>query len=47
MDRTGFRDGDVVAVHRTPGAPSGQVVVARFGDEVTLKRFVRIDGRHL
>ena len=32
---------------RTPEAQSGQVVVARFGDEVTLKRFVRIDDRHV
>ena len=47
MDRTGLRDGDIVAVHRTPEAQSGQVVVARFGDEVTLKRFVRIDERHV
>ena len=47
MDRTGLRDGDIVAIHRTPEAQSGQVVVARFGDEVTLKRFVRIDDRHV
>ena len=47
MDRTGLRDGDIVAIHRTPEAQSGQVVVARFGDEVTLKRFVRIDERHV
>ena len=47
MDRTGLRNGDIVAIHRTPEAQSGQVVVARFGDEVTLKRFVRIDERHV
>lgn len=47
MDRTGLRDGDVVAVRATPDAKSGDVVVARFGDEVTLKRFVRIDTRHV
>ena len=47
MDRTGLRDRDIVAIHRTPEAQSGQVVVARFGDEVTLKRFVRIDERHV
>ena len=45
--RTGLRDGDVVAIHKTPAAESGQVVVARFGDEVMLKRFVRIDERHV
>ena len=47
MDRIGIRDGDVVAVHKTPEARTGQVVVARFGDEVTLKRFVRIDDRRV
>ena len=47
MDRTGLRDGDVVAVRATPEAKSGDVVVARFGDEVTLKRFVRLDARHV
>ena len=26
---------------------SGDVVVARFGDEVTLKRFVRVNKRHV
>ena len=47
MSRTGVQDGDIVAIARTPEAQSGQVVVARFGDEVTLKRFVRIDDRHV
>ena len=47
MDRTGFRDGDVVAIRATPEAKNGDVVVARFGDEVTLKRFVRLDERHV
>ena len=47
MDRTGLRDGDVVGVRKTAVAKSGDVVVARFGDEVTLKRFVRIDERHV
>ena len=47
MNRTGLRDGDVVAIRKTPVAETGQVVVARFGDEVTLKRFVRIDERHV
>ena len=41
MDRTGLRDGDLVAIRATPEASNGDVVVARFGDEVTLKRFVR------
>ena len=47
MDRTGLRDGDVVAIRSTPEARSGDVVVARFGDEVTLKRYVRLDERHV
>ncbi len=47
MDRTGVRDRDVVAIKKTSTAKSGQVVVARFGDEVTLRRFVQIDERHV
>ena len=47
MDRTGLRDGDVVAIRSTPEAKNGDVVVARLGDEVTLKRFVRVDKRHV
>ena len=47
MDRTGLRDGDVVAIRTTPEARNGDVVVARFGDEVTLKRFIRHDKRHV
>ena len=47
MDRTGIRDGDVVAVRQQATANNGEIVVARFGDEVTLKRFVRIDNRHV
>ena len=47
MDRTGLRDSDVVAVRKSSVADTGQVVIARFGDEVTLKRFVRIDDRHV
>ena len=47
MDATGLCDGDVVAVRKTARAESGQVVVARFGDEVTLKRLIRIDERNI
>ena len=47
MELTGLNDGDVVAVRATPEAESNNVVVARFGDEVTLKRYVRIDARHV
>lgn len=36
-------DGDLVAVHATPTAANGEIVVARLDDEVTVKRFRR-DG---
>ena len=35
----GIHDGDLLAVHRTRHAENGQIVVARIGDEVTVKRF--------
>ena len=45
MKDAGILDGDLLAVHRTAEARSGQVVVARLsgaaGDEVTVKRFKR------
>ena len=45
---TGHRDGDVVAIRATaPKAKIGDAVIARFGDEVTLKRFVPVDERHV
>ena len=47
MDATGLRDGDVVAVHATSEAKCGDVVVARFGDDVTLKRFKRRSARYV
>ena len=47
MDRTGLQDGDIVAIRKTNEARNGQVVVARFGDEVTLKRYWKIDERHI
>ena len=37
----GILDGDLLAVHRTPEAQNGQIVVARLDDEVTVKRFKR------
>src|SRR5690554_194457 len=39
MKDIGILDGDLLAVHRTSEARNGQVVVARIGDEVTVKRF--------
>jgi len=44
MKNIGIMDGDLLAVHQTREARDGQVVVARLGDEVTVKRFRR-DGR--
>lgn len=41
MVDAGIRDGDLLAVHRTPQAESGQLVVARLGEEVTVKRLAR------
>ncbi|WP_127477627.1 transcriptional repressor LexA [Sulfurivermis fontis] len=37
----GILDGDLLAVHRTPEARNGQIVVARINDEVTVKRYRR------
>ena len=41
MRDAGILEGDLLAVHRTEEARSGQVVVARLADEVTVKRFRR------
>ena len=41
MRDAGILDGDLLAVHRVHEARSGQVVVARLHDEVTVKRFRR------
>ena len=46
MRDAGILDGDLLAVHRTPEALNGQIVVARLDDEVTVKRFRR-DGRRV
>lgn len=41
MRDAGILDGDLLAVHRTQQVRSGQIVVARINDEVTVKRFRR------
>lgn len=41
MRDAGILDGDLLAVHRSATAHNGQIVVARLGDEVTVKRFQR------
>ncbi len=38
MKDIGIMDGDLIAVHKTTQARNGQVIVARVGDEVTVKR---------
>ena len=41
MRDAGIIDGDLLAVQKASEARSGQIVVARLGDEVTVKRFKR------
>ena len=41
MRDAGILDGDLLAVHSTPEARTGQIVVARVHDEVTVKRLRR------
>jgi repressor LexA len=43
MRDIGILDGDLLAVKKTPDARSGQIVVARLGDEVTVKRLRKSD----
>ena len=38
MKEIGILDGDLIAVHKTNQARNGQIVVARVGEEVTVKR---------
>ena len=51
MKDAGILDGDLLAVHRSADARSGQIVVARLpgrgGDEVTVKRLKRRGGQIL
>jgi len=44
MRDAGILDGDMLAVHKTEDARSGQIVVARLADEVTVKRLRRRGG---
>jgi len=41
MQDIGILDGDLLAVHRTSDVRNGQIVVARIGEDVTVKRFER------
>ena len=44
MRDAGILDGDILVVHKTDEARSGQIVVARLHDEVTVKRLRRRGG---
>ncbi|MFN3736382.1 transcriptional repressor LexA [Hydrogenophaga sp.] len=46
MRDVGILDGDLLAVQATRDAKNGQIVVARLGDDVTVKRFMR-QSRHI
>lgn len=45
MRDAGILDGDLLAVKKSPDARNGQIVVARIGEEVTVKRFARSGKR--
>jgi len=45
MRDAGILDGDLIAVHRTPSAEHGRIVVARLDDEVTVKHLEHRSGR--
>ena len=47
MVEVGIFDGDLLAVHSTPVAKNGDIVVARIEDEVTVKRLHRTNKKHL
>lgn len=47
MIDAGIFDGDLLAVHSTTQVNNGQIVVARIGDEVTVKRFQQEKNSHI
>jgi len=47
MIDVGIFDGDLLAVHQTQHVNNGQIVVARIGEEVTVKRFQRSANSHI
>jgi repressor LexA len=46
MRDAGIHNGDLIAVHRTPDAMNGQIIVARIEDEITVKR-LRVESDRL
>ena len=47
MIEVGIFDGDLLAVHSTPVANNGDIIVARIENEVTVKRLQHTDKKHL
>jgi repressor LexA len=47
MIGVGIFDGDLLAVHSTPVAKNGDIVVARIENEVTVKRLQHTNKKHL
>ena len=45
MIEAGILEGDLVVVKATPTARDGEIVVAQIGEEATVKRLRRVDGR--
>ena len=46
MSSAGILNNDLLAIHKTPEANDGQIVVARIDDEVTVKRLRRTKSKH-
>ena len=44
MRDAGIMDGDLLAVKKVDSAKNGQIVVARIGNEVTVKRYRKTGG---
>ena len=47
MRDVGIMHRDLIAVHRSPDATNGQIVVARIDGEITVKRFRQVRQRIL
>ncbi len=47
MRDIGILDGDLIAVHKTERVHNGQIIVARIDDEVTVKRYEKINNQPL
>jgi|TARA_B110000977_G_scaffold9345_1_gene12422 repressor LexA len=47
MQDVGIMEGDLLAVHKTHEANSGDIVVARVDDEMTVKRLHKTRSKHL